>query len=131
MIFKKNTMLDRIKYGRIAEEGDLTSEKRKEFRKLFFNYGLTQISTTSSFCAFPPNAPYIHEKRNETAKGDNSWKTLESAFEEITETPINKIPLHFRHRKKKGKDCVEIMASCTHSLTGSHHIYTGRVISTK
>ncbi len=124
-------MLDRIKYGRIVEEGDLTSEKRKEFRRLFSNYDFTQISTTFSYCAVLPFAPYINEKRNETSRGDNSWKTLESAFKEMTKTPLNKIPLHFRHRKKKGKDCVEIMASCTHSLTGSHHIYSGRVVSTK
>ena len=125
-------MFDRIKYGRIFETGKLTLEKRTEFRHIFSNYDFAQVTAIFSYCAIPPISPYVHEKRNETSRGDNSWQTMESNLEEMTRstnTPINKIPFFFRHRKKKGKDCVEIMA-CGRHVLGSHHIYSGRVIST-
>jgi len=125
-------MIDRIRYGKIVEEGDLTSEKRQEYKDLFSNYNSVQVTVIHSYCAVPPIAPYIHSRKDETLKGELSWETLESIIEEINPSndPLDKIPFFFRHRKKPRKDFVEIIASGNH-LLGSHHIFRGVIISKK
>ena len=123
-------MLDRIRYGKIVEKGDLTSEKRQEYKDLFSNYNSVQVTVVHSYCAVPPIAPYIHSRKSETLKGELSWETLESIIKEInpSNNPIDKIPFFFRHRKRLNKDFIEIVASGKH-MSGSYHILKGRIVS--